>query len=63
MGTFITVVLALLIFGIGLTVFYKSIHKELTTGKCAGCSGCKDSKSCSSTKTIHLAPKDTNFKS
>lgn len=50
MGTFITIVLALLIFGIGFTVFYKSIHKELTTGKCAGCSGCKDSSRCSSKK-------------
>lgn len=46
MGTVITAVLALLIFGVGLTVFYRSIRKELVTGKCAGCSGCSDSKSC-----------------
>ena len=61
MGTIITVVLALLIFGIGLTTFYKSIHKELTTGKCAGCSGCKDSSCCSS-KVINLETKEIKLK-
>ncbi len=58
MGNFITVVLALVIFGVGLTVFYKTIRKELVTGKCAGCSGCGDGKSCSSSKMIQLTPEE-----
>ena len=59
MGTFITVVLALLIFGVGLTVFYRSIRKELVTGQCAGCSGCSSDKKCCSTPFIQLDLKDS----
>ncbi len=59
MGTVITAVLALLIFGVGLSLFYKSIRKELVTGQCAGCSGCSSDKKCCSTSTIQLDKKDS----
>lgn len=41
MGTFITIVLAIVIFGYGITKLVKGI-KEETQGKCAGCSGEKN---------------------
>ena len=38
MGTFITFILAVLIFGIGLSLFFRAIKKEATEGACASCS-------------------------
>jgi hypothetical protein len=46
MGNVITVLLAVVIFGFGITMFIKEIKAE-TKGKCAGCSG---DKSCCSPK-------------
>lgn len=37
MGTVITIILAVIIFGLGLGLFFKAIKKEATEGACASC--------------------------
>lgn len=54
MGTFITIVLAVIIFGVGLTLFFRAIKREAVSGICAGCSGCGPDKSCANKKIVNL---------
>lgn len=55
MGTLITIVLAVLIFGVGLTVFFKAIKKEAVDGACASCG---PDKSCCNKKVARFETLD-----
>lgn len=55
MGTLITAVLAVLIFGVGLTVFFKAIKKEAVEGTCASCG---PDKSCCNKKVAQFETLD-----
>lgn len=48
MGTLITIVLAILIFGYGTYALVTGIKREVKGEGCAGCSGCSHSKNCHS---------------
>lgn len=52
MGTLITIVLAVLIFGVGLTRFFKAIKKEAVEGACASCG--PDKNCCSNKKIVNI---------
>jgi attachment p12 family protein len=48
MGTIITIVLSILIFGYGAYALVTGIKKEVKGENCVGCSGCSHSKHCNS---------------
>lgn len=66
MGMIITVLLAVIIFGVGLGVFYKTIKKEVVEGTCASCGhkgSCHSGTStCSEIKTVQFKDADQSKK-
>lgn len=57
MGTVITVVLAVLIFGVGLSLGFRAVKKEVVEGTCASCG--PDKNCCSKGKAVDIT---TEFK-
>lgn len=51
MGTLITILLAVVIFGFGLGIFFKTIKKEAVSGACASCS---PDKNCCNKKVVNF---------
>lgn len=51
MGTLITILLAVLIFGVGLTLFFRAIKKEAVEGACASCG---PDKNCCNKKIVNI---------
>lgn len=51
MGTAITILLAIVIFGVGLGLFFKAIKKEAVSGACAGCG---PDKNCCNKKVVNF---------
>lgn len=57
MGMLITIVLAVLIFGVGLSLGFKALKKEVVEGACASCG--PDKNCCSKGKPVDIT---TTFK-